>query len=237
MDNDEDLCGLFYCREDHGEIKITNNLVYDITSTGGRVGAFLAVTPATESDNEIRVYNNTVYNCTANDINSSLIRVLDVDKVQLYNNVLSCSGSRPQTLGAIGKEPTSTVREFIFNDVNPDTITASGSSPGSFVTDGFEPGMELVVTGTSNNDGRYLIDSVAATTLTLDAGETLTAEGPIGSGMSLVALTFLNSNSSGNVIDDSSGSDNDVFNTVIQTTSGILMVLITGYSTLDSAQA
>lgn len=35
-------------------------------------------------------------------------------------------------------------------------------SSGSFVTDGFKPGMTLVVTGTANNDGTYRIKSVSA---------------------------------------------------------------------------
>ena len=237
MNNTQSLCGLFYCREDHGEIKITNNLVYNLTASGASVGAFLAVNPATETDNEIRVYNNTVYDCAVNNVDSSLIRILNTNKVQLYNNVLTCSGTRPATLARRSIEPSSGVREFIFNDVNPDTITASGSTPGSFITDGFASGMNVIVNGTSSNDGTYKIKTVAATTLTLESPESLTTEGPIGTGITLSAGTFINTNSSGNVIDDNSGSDNDIFNIVIQSSSGTSDVYVntdlTGGSELD----
>ena len=214
MNNTQSLCGLFYCREDHGEIKITNNLVYNLTATGASVGAFLAVNPATETDNEIRVYNNTVLDCEVNNLNSSLIRVINTDKVDLKNNVLTCSGTRPVTMAKTSVEGDAN-REFTFNDVDPDTITAGGASPGSFITDGFESGMNVIVNGTTSNNGTYKITAVAATTLTLDAAETLASEGPVGSGCILSAGTFVNSNSEGNVLDDNSGSDNDIFNIAI----------------------
>jgi len=62
----------------------------------------------------------------------------------------------------------------------PATITRGS---GSFVTEGYLDGHYLDVTdglgSTTVNAGRRLIDTVAATTLTLAAGETLTNEGPI----------------------------------------------------------
>jgi len=61
-----------------------------------------------------------------------------------------------------------------FNNSDPDTITRSDG--GSFVTDGFEAGEQIRVQGSANNDGIYIIETVVAGVLTLDAGETLAAE-------------------------------------------------------------
>jgi hypothetical protein len=71
-------------------------------------------------------------------------------------------------------------RTFTFNDNTPaaDSITCSS---GSFVTDGFAAGMYVTVGNTTSNDGTYLISTVTASTLTLDASESLTAEGPLNS--------------------------------------------------------
>lgn len=66
-----------------------------------------------------------------------------------------------------------------FADANPDTIVRSA---GSFVDDGFTVGMVIVITGSASNNGQYTIDSIGGTgddTLTLIAGDTLTAEGPV----------------------------------------------------------
>lgn len=61
-----------------------------------------------------------------------------------------------------------------FVDSDPDTITDTGNG---FSTAGFESGDNITVSGSANNDDTYLIASVAAGTLTLDAADTLTAEG------------------------------------------------------------
>lgn len=50
---------------------------------------------------------------------------------------------------------------------------------GDYVANGFLAGHVLDVTGTANNDGRYTIASVATTTLTLVASDTLANEGPV----------------------------------------------------------
>lgn len=62
-----------------------------------------------------------------------------------------------------------------FVDSNPDTITDSGNG---FVTAGFQAGDKITVSGTTNNNTEYTIDTggVAAGTLTLVAGDTVTAE-------------------------------------------------------------
>ncbi len=70
---------------------------------------------------------------------------------------------------------TSSAASVNWNDANPDTITRGA---GSFVTDGFVAGMALTVTGAQNsaNNGTYIVDTVAALTLTLIAEETVTAD-------------------------------------------------------------
>lgn len=64
-------------------------------------------------------------------------------------------------------------RTITFVNSNPDTIIDSGSG---FVTAGFEAGDIVVVGGSSSNDGKYGIASVATGTLTLETYEEVTAE-------------------------------------------------------------
>jgi hypothetical protein len=60
------------------------------------------------------------------------------------------------------------------------TITASS---GSFITDGFLAGANVVVAGTTSNDGTYMILSLTATVITLTTNHTnLVNEGPISTG-------------------------------------------------------
>ncbi|MGE3781060.1 MAG: hypothetical protein AB7F89_27980, partial [Pirellulaceae bacterium] len=63
--------------------------------------------------------------------------------------------------------------QFHDNGTAPHTVTIAG---GSFVTQGFAAGQLLVIRGSSNNDGEYLIDSVTASTITLKPGAKLVAE-------------------------------------------------------------
>ena len=62
---------------------------------------------------------------------------------------------------------------FNDNDPSADTITDSGNA---FVSSGFEVGDHITVSGSTSNDGTYLIGAVAAGTITLDAADTLTDE-------------------------------------------------------------
>ncbi len=59
------------------------------------------------------------------------------------------------------------------------TITAS---TGSFTTDGFVAGDSIIVSGTTSNDGTYLVSVVAATILTITPAQPFVAEGPISTG-------------------------------------------------------
>ena len=63
--------------------------------------------------------------------------------------------------------------DLTFADANPDTITRSA---GSWITDGFVVGMDIVIDGSSLNDGTYKIASLTATVITLEAVNTLVAE-------------------------------------------------------------
>jgi VCBS repeat-containing protein len=77
---------------------------------------------------------------------------------------------------------TSTNLAFFDNGALPDTITDSGNG---FVTAGFTVGQQLIVTGTTANDGVYTIAGVTAGTITLSAGHTLTAEAAAPTGATL----------------------------------------------------
>lgn len=79
-------------------------------------------------------------------------------------------------------------RTLTFADADPDTITASS---GSFVSDGYKAGMNIVVAGSSSNNGTFLIATVAATVITLDAAETLAAEGPVSATATLNASAYI----------------------------------------------
>lgn len=52
-------------------------------------------------------------------------------------------------------------------------------SSGDFTTDGFQNGMGIYVSGTDNNKGYYILDTVSALTMSLRTVDTLVTEGPI----------------------------------------------------------
>ncbi len=70
---------------------------------------------------------------------------------------------------------TSSAGDHAFNDANPDTITRGS---GSFITDGFTPGMAVTVTNAdiTANNGTRIVDTVAALTMTFIAEESFTAD-------------------------------------------------------------
>ncbi len=64
--------------------------------------------------------------------------------------------------------------EATFANANPDTLSRAA---GSFVTDGFKPGMRVIVADSVSNDGTYLkIATVAALTLTFTSNVAFVAE-------------------------------------------------------------
>jgi len=66
-------------------------------------------------------------------------------------------------------------------------ITDTGNG---FVTAGFEAGDTLIVEGSTNNDGQYLITSVEAGTLTLDSGVKVVVDKPVGVSITLHSGTL-----------------------------------------------
>ena len=78
------------------------------------------------------------------------------------------------TKDAVSLEITGPMTSLAFNDTNPDTIVRSDG--GDFTTENYVIGDQIMVGGSADNDGRYTIATVAATTLTLEASDALTAE-------------------------------------------------------------
>lgn len=76
-------------------------------------------------------------------------------------------------LGAVYFRPRIVAITISFADTDPDTILDSGSG---FILAGFQDGATITVSGSTSNDGTYLIDTVTAGVITLDSGETLSAE-------------------------------------------------------------
>lgn len=76
-------------------------------------------------------------------------------------------------LGAVYFRPRIVATTISFADTDPDTILDSGNG---FILAGFQDGGTITVSGSTFNDGTYLIDTVTAGVITLDAGEALTAE-------------------------------------------------------------
>ena len=107
-------------------------------------------------------------------------------------DALGATATQTYTVGATGE-----VLSIIFPDENPyrmHTLSRAISGPsdeisfeaatrrisrsdgGSFIADGFLDGDQIEVKGSDSNDGVYTVTTVAATTLTLDPGDTLTDE-------------------------------------------------------------
>lgn len=89
------------------------------------------------------------------------------DCLVFINNV------NPVKSNSAAKMLTAATIAFHDNSPSADTITDSGSG---FITAGFEDGDKITVTGTTNNNDTYTIDTAAAGTITLIAGDSLTNE-------------------------------------------------------------
>lgn len=81
---------------------------------------------------------------------------------------------------------TASTIAFSENGASADTITDSDSA---FVTQGFTAGMQVYVSGSSSNDGIYVLGTVAAGTLTLQTADDLTTEAA-GSSVTIYAVTY-----------------------------------------------
>lgn len=102
--------------------------------------------------------------------------------------LVSTSGNPNSTNKYVSENDTSngstiTASTIAFVDSNPDTITDSGNG---FLAAGFRAGQTIVVSGSASNDGSYTLTGVAAGTLTLASGDSLTTE---GAGASVTIVT------------------------------------------------
>lgn len=90
---------------------------------------------------------------------------------------------------------TYTASTIAFNNANPDTITDSASGFGSF-----ENGTEILISGSSSNDGAYTINTAAAGTLTLQTADSLTAES-VGNSIVVTVISYPVASDFGRTID------------------------------------
>lgn len=113
-------------------------------------------------------------------------------------NIVDAFGDRFDLLvGQKENSATITAATIAFVDSDPDTITDSGSG---FITAGFKAGRPITVAGSASNDGTYTIASVAAGTITLVAGDSLTVE-PLGASVTITTS-------------DSTSTDGDLYQNV-----------------------
>jgi hypothetical protein len=68
----------------------------------------------------------------------------------------------------------SSTRKFTISatSTNPGTISATSTAPGSFLTDGFQVGQVVTVTGSASNNRTFTLTGVAATVLTFSGTST-----------------------------------------------------------------
>lgn len=76
---------------------------------------------------------------------------------------------------------------FVEGGASADTITDANTG---FVTAGLSAGMMVLVSGSTSNDGVYMIDTVAAGTLTLATSEDLTNETATAGAVTITVITY-----------------------------------------------
>lgn len=116
-----------------------------------------------------------------------------------------------------GANQTATTIAFV--DSNPDTITDSGNG---FVTAGFQAGQTITVSGSTSNNNTFTIASVVAGTITLVAGDSLTAESA-GATVTIAAATIgklIRTTSTGVIPSEILTESNVSTDTVTETASG-----------------
>ena len=147
-----------------GTLKQYQDGLLDV-STGQR-GKFFTQTPSSIQDKYI----------TATAIITFGLFSVIVDSIDGIYQGASITGQGIPANTLIEKVPidtTSTGRTFTFASSSK-TITASS---GSFITDGYEYGDSLIVTGTSSNNGTYTITNLTDTIITVS--QALVNEGPL----------------------------------------------------------
>jgi hypothetical protein len=79
---------------------------------------------------------------------------------------------------------TYTASTIAFNNANPDTITDTANGLGSF-----SAGQTIVISGSTSNDGVYVIATAVAGTITLQSVDVLTAEA-LGDSVTIYAVSY-----------------------------------------------
>ncbi len=79
---------------------------------------------------------------------------------------------------------TYTASTIAFNNANPDTITDTANGLGLF-----QAGQTIVVSGSTSNNGVYVVNTAVAGTLTLQTADSLTAE-IAGDSVTIYAVTY-----------------------------------------------
>ena len=97
-------------------------------------------------------------------------RLNNLPTIRVFQQTITAGGTAEKLTV---KKVASTIA-FVNNSPDPDTITDSGSG---FLTAGFKAGDVITVSGSSSNDGTYVIASVVAGTITLTESNVLTNEG------------------------------------------------------------
>jgi len=86
----------------------------------------------------------------------------------------------------IGTESNTLTGYIVYDQIGTLTFNENGGSPdtivrstGSWLTEGFEPGQEIIVSGTASNDGTYTINTVVALTITLITADDVVQENTV----------------------------------------------------------
>ncbi len=103
-------------------------------------------------------------------------QILDNLTTYINDNIVNNGNTDSIYLGYYVTANTATMTDtsIAFVNSNPDTITDSNNQ---FVSEGFLAGDMITVSGSTSNDGNYIVETVVAGTLTLSASDSLTAEG------------------------------------------------------------
>lgn len=132
------------------------------TPATGVVVTFTATTGHTNANNWEFQVHKPLYSARLlsmiNDAQLEVAELIDIKRA-MTNGTITTAGAK------------ATGETISFADSNPDTILDSASGFGDFVA-----GQEVVVLGSTSNDGRYTIATAVAGTITLTSAASLTAE-------------------------------------------------------------
>lgn len=154
-----------------------------IASVAGEI-AINTSTPTTQSFTATGIWQRISANFTATSATHTFTIQINTQGGYIFvataNLVLGSSALSPITNTTVKKAAGAGGRTLTFASAGTvHTITASS---GNFTTDGFVAGDSIIVSGTTSNDGQYVLTVVAATVLTITPAQPLVAEGPISTG-------------------------------------------------------